>query len=49
VERAIREYGAAALAEVCAFLVPEPISLGLFTSVAGPLPEPLAAAGDVLA
>ena len=33
---------AALLAEVCAFLAPEPIPLALFTTAAGQLPEPLA-------
>ena len=36
--------GAAALAEVCAFLAPEPIPLALFTTAATQLPEPLASA-----
>ena len=41
---------AAGLAEICAFLAPEPVPLALFTTAAGQLPESLASgAGDRLA
>ena len=51
IERLARDdAGAAALAEVDAFLAPEPIPLALFSAAANQLPEPLAeAAADVLA
>jgi hypothetical protein len=50
-ERLAREdTGAPGLAEVCAFLAPEPIPLSLFTAAAAQLPQPLSsAAADVLA
>jgi tetratricopeptide (TPR) repeat protein len=50
-ERLARDHdGARELAEVCAFLAPEPIPLALFPAAAGQLPQPLGtAAGDVLA
>src|ERR1022692_1570397 len=50
-ERLARDHdGARELAEVCAFLAPEPIPLALFPAAAGPLPQPLGtAAADVLA
>ena len=50
-ERLAREdTGAATLAEVCAFLAPEPIPVALFSTAASQLPESLASsATDVLA
>jgi hypothetical protein len=50
-ERLARDHdGARELAEVCAFLAPEPIPLALFPAAAGQLPQPLGtAAADVLA
>ena len=50
-ERLAREDpGAAGLAELCAFLAPEPIPLSLFTVAAGQLPQPLGpATTDALA
>ena len=50
-ERLTRDDSAAALlAEICAFLAPEPIPLALFPAAADRLPEPLASsAADVLA
>jgi hypothetical protein len=47
---ASEDTGAPELAEVCAFLAPEPIALALFAAAASQLPDPLAAlAADVLA
>ena len=41
---------AAMLAEICAFLAPEPVPLALFTTAAGQLPQPLASSvADMLA
>jgi hypothetical protein len=45
-----QDNGAATVAQVCAFLAPEPVPLALFTTHADQLPEPLAAAAaDLLA
>jgi hypothetical protein len=50
IERLARDHaGAAALAEIGAFLAPEPVPLSLFTTSVDQLPGPLAAAADVLA
>jgi hypothetical protein len=50
IERITAEDPAAVqLLDICAYLAPEPVPLGLFTAHSGQLPEPLSAAADPLA